>query len=418
MSSVLPIDTHRYQSGDYTLEVTAHPSPLSQWSDRPVVRQLRFNLWVEHPERKRLATGNQHQLVTLSDTVESYVQANLTQQAWPNTHRLSLLNKEIELSTLQLFNLAEVLNAYGQTHITLPAAPKQRRPIRWWTGSAAASLLVAVGVTTIYFQNRPAAWNEAVTSQAPEVAVDDSLDDLADVPEAAPIPEVSSAPAAGAEPDSVSADEQPAVASPSQPPTPSEKTQPEFAQPSLPSELEINRPPFETGNQTELRSPAAINEEPLADIAKPPAAAVPQPAQQPEIASAPIAAPPADQGAGDAMEETTAIQPELSRSEPTPSSIEPRVERARQPDDSLSEASGDVLSAIATQLAPYQPMNATYPLVYRLQIAADGTITNLEAIDEAPAIALTTITPAPGRSLSVELTYTGAARPMVREVFE
>ncbi|MEO0868121.1 MAG: hypothetical protein AAFY17_06660 [Cyanobacteria bacterium J06642_11] len=142
MSSVLPIDTQRYESGDYTLEVTAQPSPLSQWSDRPVVRKLRFNLWAEQPQRQHLATGDQHQLVTLSSTIETYVQNHLTQAAWPSTHRLTLLGQDIELSTLQLFNLAEVLNAQGQQQIVLPAVAKRRPRRLWWTGSAAASLLV------------------------------------------------------------------------------------------------------------------------------------------------------------------------------------------------------------------------------------------------------------------------------------
>lgn len=207
MSSVLPIDTQRYQSGDYTLEVTAHPSPLSQWSDRTVVRQLRFSLWSEQPERQRLAAGNQRQLIIISDAVETYVQRHLTQQAWPQTHRLMLLDQEIEFSTLQLFDLAEVLNAYGQRQITLPARqqrPHRRHPRRqWWTGSAVASMLVAVGVTTAYLYYRPAAVQDAVTTQVPDAVFEDGAfetfeDKVAVFPEANTQPGASSVPAAPA----------------------------------------------------------------------------------------------------------------------------------------------------------------------------------------------------------------------------
>ncbi|MEM1242550.1 MAG: DUF4335 domain-containing protein, partial [Cyanobacteria bacterium P01_H01_bin.26] len=169
MSPVLPIDTQRYQSGSCTLEVTAHRSSLSQWSDRPVVRRLRFSLWLEQPNRQRLAAGDQTQLVTLRQAVESYVQTHLTQQAWPQTHGLKLLDQELEFSTLQLFDLAEVLSASERGQITLPVTGRRRT--HWWTGSAAASLLVAVGVTTAYLYYRPTA--ELATTQAPEAVFEE-----------------------------------------------------------------------------------------------------------------------------------------------------------------------------------------------------------------------------------------------------
>lgn len=79
-----------------------------------------------------------------------------------------------------------------------------------------------------------------------------------------------------------------------------------------------------------------------------------------------------------------------------------------------------VLDAISTQLAPYQPTQASYPLAYRLQIEPDGTIIEAEPIgDNVPAIAVSgeTITPAPGRPLTVEIIYTGDNRPVVNELF-
>ncbi|NEQ49184.1 MAG: DUF4335 domain-containing protein [Leptolyngbya sp. SIO3F4] len=411
MSSVLPINTQRYESGDYTLEVTAHPSPLSQWSDRPVVRQLRFNLWVEQPERQRLAAGDQQQLVTLSDTVESYVQRHLTHAAWPSTHQLKLLDQNIKLSTLQLFHLAEVLNAYGQRQITLPVAKVKPRKRRrqwqlWWTGSAVASVLAAFGITTTYLQYRPQAFNQLETAQAPTVTSDEGAADSAIAPQTAseadlsteileqddtlasrinkspisrstenlvrqnpleldtfsdgatPIPEVApTAPATAPPTDTI---EQPQVATA---PTPDELPAPE---PS-PEETKVSAAPFLI---TEDSLETADREELLLDESQ--AAAVPS------------------SGAA-----TT---------------------RARIPNPETVDAT---LSAISTEFSRFQPREATYPLVYHLQVSPNGTITAVQPISEAaPTIELSNqaIVPPPGRPLRVEMVIDRGTRPTVREL--
>ncbi|MEO1506370.1 MAG: hypothetical protein AAFU84_01885 [Cyanobacteria bacterium J06633_23] len=421
MSSVLPINTQRYESGDYTLEVTVHPSALSQWSDRPVVRQLRFSLWTNQPTRQRLVTGDQQQLLTLSNTVEAYVQRHLTHAAWPRTHRLQLLNQAVDLSTLQLFGLAEVLSAYGQRQITLPTAPKvKRRRSRWWVGSAVASLLVSVGVATVYWQERPVV-NDVVTSQAPEAIFEDDV--AATVPSTVPIPEANEAPDSGSVPatpsvssgDSTNFDDRPGF-----------RASQELAQ--RPSES----PDAAVGaSGAAAVEPQVSNEElaPSLDVAKVPersAETLPETlstdsfeqGSDSELAAAAPAEPPP---AVIAPTPETAIQPEQEEAlddSRVSSDLEPAMTRSSMPDDGLStRGAGSILDAIATHFAPYQPTNSPYPLVYRLQIGSDGTILKLEPITEnAPTIQAEALTSPPGRLLQLELTYTGAGRPTVREL--
>ena len=426
MSSVLPINTQRYESGDYALEVTAHPSALSQWSDRPVVRQLRFSLWTNQPTRQRLVAGDQQQLLTLSDTVEAYVQRHLTHAAWPLTHRLQLLDQTVDLSTLQLFGLAEVLSAYGQRQITLPAVPTvKRRRSRWWAGSAAASLLVSVGLVTAYLRERPVL-NDAVTSQAPEAILEDEVAVTAPAvraPATAPIPEPNDAPAPVPTTSSASSD---ANNSPNPDDGPVFKPSRELTQRPIAPELDASAGASGAAAaepQGEELAPS------LLDVAEAPErsseplsadsfeqAAVPEAA-----AEAPAEPPPAASVLAPVPETVTGSEEETldSSTDPGFSDLEAGIARSSRPEDDLltTGVDGAILDAIATHFAPYQPIDGPYPLVYRLQIGSDGTILELAPISEnAPAIQAEAVTPPPGRLLRLELTYTGANLPMVMEL--
>ena len=399
MSPVLPIDTQRYQSGTCTLEVTAHRSSLSQWSDRPVVRQLRFSLWLEQPDRQRLAAGDQTQLVTLRHAVESYVQTHLTQRAWPQTHGLKLLDRELEFSTLQLFDLAEVLTASEQGQITLPVATRRRRSY-WWTGSAAASLLVAVGVAHLYF--RPTA--ELATSQAPEAIFEE--DEIPPTifetaPETLEAPAETETPAiTDAAPSGSATETAPAAAAPGVAPAETEETLPDPA----------DAPPAESAESGNVRPPSPVTPQPVpeteADVPKPSASELPQ------TATAPGVGPPADPAedlADEPFRENGAADSPLA----TPST-EPAARSQGIDDGANEEAEGAILAAIAADLAPYQPTDTDYPLVYHLQIAADGTILALEAVStNAPTLDIPpqTLSISPGRPLRIELTYTGTTPP-------
>ena len=438
MSSVLPINTQRYESGDYILEVTAHQSPLSQWSDKSVVRQLRFNLWSNQPTRKCLLAGDQQQLVTLSDTVESYVQRHLTHEAWPSNHHLQLLDQDIELSTLQLFNLAEVFNAYGQQQIILPAAksqPRQRR--RWWTGSSVAAFIAAVGVATAYLQYRPAAFNQTETAQVPKAVFEQEAGSSAIVPDNAAsdaVPEAQSAPAADSPEISSSAETESLESRVSTNADLPRLT--EFPQDNSLQENQARRQTEESESFSDAVSPTTSPLSQAPTIARPEPVATasePLPAERQEesVAAPPSPAPTASSEISalpESAEEATSIITAEAMEEPfelddDASTDADAVVSADEEFTTTARISGNqangVLDAISTQLAPYQPTGINYPLVYHLIIAPDGTITTVEPISEkAPAISPSVINPAPGRSLRVELIYNGNDRPVVNELFE
>jgi hypothetical protein len=70
--------SRRYTPPTCTLEITAKGSPLSQWSDRPVWKNVRFQLHFDDPrlssEQQITIRGSQTQLEALGETVDHYVQ--------------------------------------------------------------------------------------------------------------------------------------------------------------------------------------------------------------------------------------------------------------------------------------------------------------------------------------------------------
>jgi Domain of unknown function (DUF4335) len=73
----------RYTPPTCTLEITAKGSPLSQWIDRPVLRQLEFHLSFDDPklpvDQQVKLQGDRSQLESLSSAVSNYVQTFLMQ---------------------------------------------------------------------------------------------------------------------------------------------------------------------------------------------------------------------------------------------------------------------------------------------------------------------------------------------------
>ena len=184
----------RYTPPTCALEILAKNSPLSRWAGRTVLKDVRFNLNLDDPklppEEWIALRGDRVQLEALREAVQSYVQ-NLLEQSHdrlnatfspqltpvsvapePETsvanaagvslqpkgllaYELSLgsLQSEtsgsvIQLSTLQLFDLANALDEYAADVLTLPALPRSNWLVTSpaWAKIAAVSLLV-VGVS-------------------------------------------------------------------------------------------------------------------------------------------------------------------------------------------------------------------------------------------------------------------------------
>ncbi|MGK7891162.1 MAG: DUF4335 domain-containing protein, partial [Leptolyngbyaceae cyanobacterium] len=72
----------RYTPPTCTLELQGTRSPLSNWSDRPIVKNIQFSLSIDGPQRhttqKVTIRGDQVQLNDLHQAVSAYVQQTLT----------------------------------------------------------------------------------------------------------------------------------------------------------------------------------------------------------------------------------------------------------------------------------------------------------------------------------------------------
>jgi Domain of unknown function (DUF4335) len=191
-SSVL----RRYTPPTCTLEVAAIGSALSRWTDRAVLKNLRFELSFDDPtqnsDQQVTIRGDRNQLEALWEAVSGYVQNLLMQpgglplepidrlgaeapdsisplhdagiklqsQGWlaHELHLGNLANAEsaiVPLTTLQLFDLANALDEYHAEALTLPSLGRPRWikavPNGWVQTAAAAVLVLGVSVPVVKF---------------------------------------------------------------------------------------------------------------------------------------------------------------------------------------------------------------------------------------------------------------------------
>ncbi|MBD2596584.1 DUF4335 domain-containing protein [Nostoc spongiaeforme FACHB-130] len=226
----------RYTPPTCTLEVLAQSSPLSRWMGKTVIKQLSFELRIDDPrlpeERRVVIRGDRDQLEALCDAVTSYVQQFLQQSpesfslglsdfadaittsddSAPSalstqtlksfaadiprskiylepgsslTHKLHLGSLSgqassplVQLSLLQLYDLASALDEYSADVMALPSLNNNNSVLRFpaWA-PVAAVLVLSVGLLPItlqyanyYRQNQPTTANKT-TSQESDVAL-------------------------------------------------------------------------------------------------------------------------------------------------------------------------------------------------------------------------------------------------------
>lgn len=196
----------RYTPPTCTLEIWAKRSPLSLWSDRDLVKDLRFVLHFDDPrlpeDRQLTIKGDRTQLQQLCDLVTGYIQNTLLQPSLatsltvetiaphlspmgdnlpaetdaperdnitafpipPTLQPKGLLAHEfyvgslevvpsvssIQLGVSQLFDLADALEQFSTDIEVLPALnkAKKRKATIVWASTAAAAIL-AVGITAL-----------------------------------------------------------------------------------------------------------------------------------------------------------------------------------------------------------------------------------------------------------------------------
>ncbi|MBV5260209.1 DUF4335 domain-containing protein [Synechococcus moorigangaii CMS01] len=202
VSMLSPTLIRRYTPPTCSLEVTAKTSALSQWTGKPLIKELNFALSFDDPrlgpERRVVITGDRQQLETLANVVNDYVQGFLqnlnpdwelrppvvtiggdrpgapggspvatfsqpqlmTQGLLSHVLHLGRLatpesGPSLQLNITQLHDLAEALETYSADMVALPgltASHQRRTMIRW--GTIAASLLLAVGVGNTIWQQQ------------------------------------------------------------------------------------------------------------------------------------------------------------------------------------------------------------------------------------------------------------------------
>ncbi|WP_416673081.1 DUF4335 domain-containing protein [Egbenema bharatensis] len=191
----------RYTPPTCTLEIAATGSVLSRWTDRTVLKNLRFQLNFDDPtlppEKQVKIHGDRSQLEALCEVVEGYVQSLLAQPSEQfhrsvihleeATHSAKLLpfpkeagvdervpdagihlkpkgllahelelgtlassetGSSVALNTLQLFDLSNALDEYRAEALSLPALSRPawlKSPASWT--KVAAVLVLALGAT-------------------------------------------------------------------------------------------------------------------------------------------------------------------------------------------------------------------------------------------------------------------------------
>ena len=136
----------RYELPTCLLEVWGDRSALSEWTDRPVVMNLKWRLRIAEKSLK----GNQVQLETLVDSIEDYVKDLLAKDQTPkSTHALRLPQlTRLNLTTLQLFDLCTSLELCANEIAILPSLELEVKRITPAWLKIAAVLVATVGVTT------------------------------------------------------------------------------------------------------------------------------------------------------------------------------------------------------------------------------------------------------------------------------
>ena len=199
----MSITFHRFTPPTCTLEIKGNKPPLSRWANQEMLKKLQFQLSFDDP---RLPTskqvkikGGQSDLEQLKIAVDRYVQEFLHASLNPATksnvdlkidhklnnnypclkskglvaHQLFLANlthdaaaDNIQLSTVQLFDLVTALEAYTTQFVALPELKQTQlnKTIPLW-GTIAAATIAAVGITGIFLKS-PDSQNVATDSKS------------------------------------------------------------------------------------------------------------------------------------------------------------------------------------------------------------------------------------------------------------
>lgn len=382
MSSAVQLRALHYETPTATLAVMMREAAISQWSDRPVVEPLRFELHITAPPDGDGATvtlrGDRDQLLHLQTLIQDYIDSQLSGTEMvphPPEHSPTLVPEGLTrhrfyggaltpaaptgliVSSQQLADLGEIFDRLDQAVRVLPVGIRSRRQRPWRQWSAAAGLVVAIGAATLIATLPTTTLNQTALESQPETSRRDS----------------------GAAPD----------ASPESLPPPAEQDTARPAEEPNTVEEEAN-----AGNATP--DPAAREPSPVSEETESAPAAVPPPVAQrrPEVppsAPAPASRPPTAR---------PPARPEDPPAPPVADDDSAAIAIAPEPFSSSADASSSAQAesgAIALRRAPTPPAliplqaqlteawepppELDAPLDYALQITTDGTLAEVTAAD-------------------------------------
>jgi Domain of unknown function (DUF4335) len=391
----------RYTPPTCTLEIAAKQSPLSRWTGKLALKNLRFRLSFDDPrvsdDQWVTLRGDRTQLEALSDAVTSYVQRFLSQSGTaatpaPNavgialqpkgllSHELSLGSLATEtsgvaipLTSTQLADLASALDEYAAEATALPnlVRPAWLQSPNWAAMAAGGLVAVGIGASLLHGLDR----NKSATTATSQGA------SSADQRLALQPPTVPGAPSPTLGP----------VPLPSLPPVP-------------PGGAPIAPPPIAppagstpSGGTTAGTIPnVPVNQ--TAPAAAPPAVSVrelpaPAPAQTnlPRGADTIGGGTPVSPLPGSstldkqrALEKgnLSAAQAESAAPDPAPPPVADAAKAAARAQESPSlDLNQEVQAAFSQSWQP--PAGLTDSLQYRVEVAADGTLQSIEPFNEA-----------------------------------
>ena len=389
----------RYTPPTCTLEIAAKGSALSKWTDRAVLKNLRFQLSFDDPtvpeDQQVEIRGDRTQLEALWEAVSVYVQEVLGQSGVevsersdrpielihplalvpPKTgiylqpkgwlrhelHLGTLANERsggvVPLSALQLFDLANALDDYHAEALTLPALNRPawiKSPSGW--ASVAAVFLLAVGTTA------------TLTKFVTDVS--------------APSPQLASAPAASADA-GLSSQSKSAVRLPIPP-----GTEP------LPSALALQPlPPLPPAGATKNAAPSQRVSVPQVAPIAPTVPTAPAGPSGGQVAVIPQDVPSTLSLPGGSSADTSIASAESARSA-LPTGVLPPSAALRPDAESRSQITNSTAFDAIPQVAEVRnyfqenwkpPEGLTQTLEYRLVLNADGTLQRIMPLGQAAA---------------------------------
>lgn len=304
-----------YSSPTCSLEVWAKRSPMSAWTSQTVVQNLRFRLRLA---QGRVIKGNQSQINHIIEAVIAYSDRWLAQDEIDQLDHAIAIPKgsDLQLSTLQLFDLYETLEQCSRELVILPDLVLEVRRItpNWLKIMAAAIALVGVTIGAVRLVSRDQPSLQIASTPNPQP------------PEIAP-------PTLGNRQDGAKRSDQNL---PQATPSPSKATSPENDN-SRSSEPQLSRPPAPSSPKSvsEIKVPIALQTE-IPSVASESAPNAPIPEDFGDRAIPPSPQPNLQGGIGATRQERPMAKPS-----PAPSTL------ANDQPDAISEAS-DALPRVAT----------------------------------------------------------------------